>query len=161
MRAWLCLAGSKHRPTVPFGLGTIKNYFTIQLSHWLPGEWLFAVLAYAVFFFGNKSCNASGTKLVGAWYGFMPSLTYNENVPLMDHRPETKYFVMQFSVIFLLATCQLLSLAPQENNPISWLVFVSIGRSIFEFLFDLDLSWLLVYLFPVLISLYCVALNTQ
>ena len=111
-------------------------------------------------FFLDSSCSACATHIGHTWYGFTPSLTHEENMPLKHPMHEKiTIFVMQFFCYFSLAACQFLFPVLQENNNLLF-ILQSIGRLIFKFLFVLDLTCFdCSFTCPLFMSLSCFTIN--
>ena len=142
--AWFSLVGSKHRWMVPFGFETVQNCYTILLSHWLLGRWLFAYMVPSMVLYLPWLVMKCPFEVSSAW----------------------KYIhicVMQFSCYCF--ACHhicffFLALLEYNQFPVIfairwWINFV------INVCFLLILLWLLVYFPPFLVSLYCVQVNNQ
>ena len=79
---WLSHVESKQHCTVPFGLDTTMKLLHHSAVSSTPSDYIICCSCNLFQFFFNYSSSAYATPVGIAWYGFMPSLTCEENVTL-------------------------------------------------------------------------------
>ena len=149
---------------MPFHFGNITkllNLSVIALTLW----WRIICCSCRYYSsFLNGFCNAYTTCLVGAWYGFMPFLTCNANVPLNYQMPKENITVcvMQFFCYFWIWYHVHFFPAAKDNNQFPGYFGCQVTDSFLNFcLLGLIFLTLLIYLSSVMVNLHCVGINTK